>query len=92
MASTEESSRRHLMGLRHPNSKRPLLDPALLRPHWYALPSAATAAFIDEFCAKMPLLGYVGWRNPWDQDEIMVSHSAARVASGAARGRESACG
>jgi len=92
MASTEESSRRHLMGLRHrTRSARCWTRPSCARTGTpcppQPRPRSSTSSVRRCRCSVTWGGGTRG-----DQDEIMVSHSAARVASGAARGRESACG
>jgi len=49
-------------------------DIAAVNGNWYGLTSAAASAvaFIEAFCRIMQQHAYDGWRNPWDQDEIMV--------------------
>jgi len=44
-------------------------------PPWYGKPynsNVAVQGFVDDFCTVMGAEGYDGWRNPWDQDEIML--------------------
>jgi len=43
-------------------------------PVWYSAPSKnpIIAAFVDNVCAVIAQHGFDGWRNPWDQDEIML--------------------
>ena len=53
-------------------ARKPLTDAGLV---WYAQKSRNAPLpeqFIRAFCAIMPQLGYDGWRNPWDQDEVML--------------------
>jgi len=44
-------------------------------PAWYGKPYATNPLvqqFVNDFCTVMGREGFVGWRNPWDQDEIML--------------------
>jgi hypothetical protein len=44
----------------------------MLQNHWYAIGAKKTSQFVDDFCRLMGAHGFHGWRNPWDQDEIML--------------------
>lgn len=44
----------------------------MIERQWYGNTAVDAATLIEHFCTKMGALGFHGWRNAWDQDEIMI--------------------
>jgi len=40
--------------------------------HGVLVPNQVVSDFVDNFCTVVQQHGFDGWRNPWDQDEIML--------------------